>query len=227
MSDLLHFAEHGLQEAALLVMACVYALRLRWLFRWKGGRERQPQTGHSTKRKGILYSWGVVANPMAMESSRRQFGMYVQFVIFHLGVVAAITLSFVIPYWSSLLETVWVVRAFQGFIAAAFLVGCVRIVRRASSPWMRKISSPDDYFSLVLLTMWFLFAALAAPNSSTGGEGLLLTYFFLTAFFLVYVPFSKISHYLYYPFTRYWLGKSLGFRGVFPPPRDPNEGRVR
>jgi hypothetical protein len=30
------------------------------------------------------------------------------------------------------------------------------------------------------------------------------------------VPFSKISHYLYYPFTRYYLGKSLGYRGVYP-----------
>jgi hypothetical protein len=38
----------------------------------------------------------------------------------------------------------------------------------------------------------------------------------MTAFFLIYVPFSKISHYLYYPFTRYYLGKSLGYRGVFP-----------
>jgi hypothetical protein len=30
------------------------------------------------------------------------------------------------------------------------------------------------------------------------------------------VPFSKISHYLYYPFTRYWLGRSLGHRGSMP-----------
>jgi hypothetical protein len=30
------------------------------------------------------------------------------------------------------------------------------------------------------------------------------------------VPFSKISHYLYYPFTRYYLGKTLGRRGVYP-----------
>jgi hypothetical protein len=80
---------------------------------------------------------------------------------------------------------------------------------------MRAISSPDDYFSLVLLTVWFLFGALAAPNSTAGGEGPLLTFFVLTAFFLVYVPFSKISHYLYYPFTRFWLGRTLGHRGVY------------
>jgi nitrate reductase gamma subunit len=81
---------------------------------------------------------------------------------------------------------------------------------------MRAISSPDDYFSLMLLTVWFLFGVLAAPNDVAGGEGVLLTFFLLTAFFLVYVPFSKISHYLYYPFTRYYLGRTLGHRGVFP-----------
>ena len=81
---------------------------------------------------------------------------------------------------------------------------------------MRAISSPDDYFSLVLLTVWFFFATLAVPNDISGGETILLTYFVLTAFFLVYVPFSKISHYLYYPFTRYYLGKTLGYRGSYP-----------
>jgi len=53
------------------------------------------------------------------------------------------------------------------------------------------------------------------------GEGILLAYFLLTAFFLVYVPFSKISHYLYYPFTRYYFGKSMGRRGVYPIERGP------
>jgi hypothetical protein len=68
----------------------------------------------------------------------------------------------------------------------------------------------------LLLTVWFLFDFLSAPNSTAGGEWHLVTYFALTAFFLVYVPFSKISHYLYYPFTRYYLGRTMGHRGVFP-----------
>jgi nitrate reductase gamma subunit len=86
---------------------------------------------------------------------------------------------------------------------------------------MRAISTPDDYFSLALLTVWFLFAALAAPNRADRGEGVLLAFFFLTAFFLLYVPFSKISHYLYYPFTRFYLGRTLTHRGVFPIRRGP------
>ena len=43
-----------------------------------------------------------------------------------------------------------------------------------------------------------------------------MVYFIMTAFFLVYVPFSKISHYLYYPFTRFYFGRTMGYRGVYP-----------
>ena len=218
MSELLHFSEHTLQEASLLFMGAVYVTRLYWITRRKAGRERQAPTGTgSLDPKGsIVYSWANIAMPWSMESTRTKWFLYVQFVAFHLGVVAAIGLSFVIPYAPGILETPAAVAVLQIMVGAAFLVGVGRIIRRIASKYMRAISSPDDYFSLVLLTVWFAFAFLAVPNDTSGGEWPLLTFFILTAFFLVYVPFSKISHYLYYPFTRYYLGKTLGRRGVYP-----------
>jgi nitrate reductase gamma subunit len=98
------------------------------------------------------------------------------------------------------------------------------MARRIGSPHMRAISSPDDYFSLALLTVWLFFAVLAAPNDTSQGQWAVLTFFLMTAFFLAYVPFSKISHYLYYPFTRYYFGKSMGRRGVYPVRRGPHAG---
>jgi len=82
---------------------------------------------------------------------------------------------------------------------------------------MRAVSTPDNYASIVLMVFYFAAAALAVPNTPERGEGPLIAYFGLTALFLIYVPFSKICHYLYYPFTRYFLGKTLGHRGVLPP----------
>ena len=218
MSEFLHFSEHTLQEVALGFMALVYTTRIIWFFRFKAGRERQARTGpaYTTPARGILYSWANVAMPWAMESTRRHYLIYAQFVVFHIGVTAAIALSFVIPYGPELLESRALVVILQIIIGAAFLVGVLRIVRRVSDPYMRAISSPDDYFSLVLLTVWFFFAVLAVPNQTASGEWHLLGFFILTAFFLVYVPFSKISHYLYYPFTRYYLGKTMGYRGIYP-----------
>jgi nitrate reductase gamma subunit len=218
MSDLLHFSEHTLQEVALLIMACVYSIRIGWLLHFKAGRERQAPTGQfrTNQRKGILYSWMNIAMPWAMESTRTKKIFYAQFVLFHLGVVSAIGLSFVIPYAPRLLELRVLSAALQLSIAAAFVVSLLRIYRRVSNKVMRAISSPDDYFSLILLMVWFFFALLAVPNRPEEGETVLLIYFWLTAFFLIYVPFSKISHYLYYPFTRYYFGKTMGYRGVYP-----------
>ena len=218
MSELLHFSAHTLQEVALGFMALVYVTRIAWFLSFKAGKERQAPTGsmNRTKAKGILYSWANIAMPWSMESTRTKPFLYLQFVVFHLGVTAAIALSFIIPYAPGWLQSRALVLLLQVLIGAAFLVGVLRIFRRVSNAHMRAISSPDDYFSLVLLTVWFAFAFLAVPNRTTNGEWHLLTYFFLTAFFLVYVPFSKISHYLYYPFTRYYLGKTLAHRGVYP-----------
>jgi len=229
MSEFLHFAEHTLQEVALGFMALVYITRIWWLLRFKAGRERQPPTGakETTPGKGAIYSLANIAMPWAMESTRSKWFFYAQFVVFHLGVTAAITLSFVIPYAPGLLNFPPLVLAFQAIIAGAFLVGVSRIFRRITNPHVRAISTPDDYFSPALLTVWFFFAFLAAPNPIEQGESSLLAYFFLTAFFLVYVPFSKISHYLYYPFTRYYFGKSMGARGVYPLRRGPRRERVR
>jgi len=220
MSELLHFSSHTLQEVALGIMALVYTIRLIWLFkRFKGGKERQPTTGkpgENTKAKGVIFSWAVIAMPWSMESQRRNLLFYLQFVVFHLGVVSAIALSFYIPYWPSLLDLGWAVMGLQISIGAACVVGVIRIFRRIFSKYIRAISTPDDYFCLLLLTAWFAFAFLAAPNDYSRYEWHLITYFILTAFFLIYVPFSKISHYLYYPFTRYWLGKTMAHRGVYP-----------
>ncbi len=218
-SDLLGFI-HTLHWYALAFMGLVYVLRITWFVkRFKAGGERQAATGvpgRTTPNKGILYSWGNVAMPWAMESSRTKPFFYAQFVAFHMGVTAAILLLFIIPWWPGLLENDAAVLVLQIPIGAAFLVGIGRMVRRFGDKYMRAISSPDDYFSLILLTVWFFFAFLAVPNSTANGEWHLIGYFILASFFLVYVPFSKISHYLYYPFTRYYIGKSLGHRGVFP-----------
>jgi len=227
MSDLLHFAEHTLQEVALIIMAIVYTLRIRWLLHFKAGRDRQAQTGalDTSPRKGILYSLAVIGMPWTMESTRNNKFFYFQFVLFHIGVTLAIILSFIIPYFPSLLTSFKIIiPIFQIFIGAAFIVGCVRLIRRISSIYIRSISSPDDYFSLILLTVWFGFAFFAVPNQFQQGEGILITYFFLTAFFLIYVPFSKISHYLYYPFARFYFGKTMGHRGVYPIQRGSKRG---
>jgi len=217
-SPLLHFAEDALQIAALTFMAVVYALKVRWILKFPAARDRQAPTGRgdTTPLKGAAYSLAAIAMPWAVLSTRQHPLFWVQFALFHTAVAVSIGMSFVIPYAPGLIEGPAVVLLLQILFAAAVAIGVGRLIRRMVSPYMRAISTPDDYFSLALLVVWFAFSLLAAPNNRQESEWPLLGYFFLTAFFLVYVPFSKISHYLYYPFARWYLGKTLGYRGVYP-----------
>ena len=167
-------------------------------------------------------SLGNVAMPWAMESTRqgRGFVFYLTFVLFHLGVVAGISLAFVSTLAPSVMRMP-VVAAISGtLLGAAFLISVYRVFRRLFRPVMRLISTPDDYFSLLMLTAWFGLGTLTqgyiAGIEALQIELLLVAYLYLTSFFLLYVPFSKISHYLYYPFTRWWIGKALGHRGSMP-----------
>ncbi|MEW6333333.1 MAG: hypothetical protein AB1558_03630 [Thermodesulfobacteriota bacterium] len=203
---------------ALGFMAIVYILRIRWLLSFRAARDRQAKSGgpDTSIFKGIVYSWANVAMPRSMESTRLMPFFYIQFVIFHLAVIANIAMSFVIPYAPGLITSQIVVRLLQLLFATACAIGCYRLYRRISNPTIRLISTPDDYFSLGLLTVWCFASIFAAPNRPDLGEGPLMTYFIMTAFFLIYVPFSKISHYLYYPFTRFYFGRTMGHRGVYP-----------
>lgn len=220
---LLRFAEDELQILALCFMAIAYVLKIRWIFKFPAGRDRQASTseGSTNASKGATYSLFSVAMPWAMGSTRQHPLLYVQFAIFHAGVAASILMSFLIPYAPASLSRQWSVRGLQVIFAVALVVGVARMVRRILDPYVKSISTPDDYFSLGLLIVWLALSFLAAPNRPQDGEFVLLAYFFLTAFFLVYVPFSKISHYLYYPFSRWYLGKALGHRGSYPIRRRP------
>ena len=223
-AELLNLVEHTLHHIALAFMALVYTIRILWFLGFKAGKERQAATGapDTTPVKGGIYSMFNIAMPWVMESTRTKPLFYLQFVIFHIGVTVSIGMLFIIPFVPELLaNNAWLVTTIQVITGAACAVGVLRLIRRASDPYVRAISTPDDFFSLLLLTVWFFFAMLAAPNDRSAGLWHMHGYYWLATFFLIYVPFSKISHYLYYPFTRWYLGKTLGRRGSFPVRRVP------
>jgi hypothetical protein len=214
MSPLLRFLENELQIGCLIFMGSVYVLRTAWLLHFRMPRERTRAEGNETA--AVILSLTSVARPGAMESTRQKPWFYVQFMIFHFAVTAAIAATFIIPYRPALFDVKPLAAAFQAVLAAGVVVGLLRLSRRLRVPAVRIISSPDDYFSLVLMILYFAAGFLAVPQDYERAEWPLILFFGLTAFFLVYVPFSKISHYLYYPFARIVLGKTLGHRGILP-----------
>ena len=174
-SPLLHFAENQLQLITLSFMAIVYALKIRWVLSFPASADRQPPANPALTNgaQGARHSLLAVATPWAMASTRQHPLLYVQFVIFHIAVAASIAVSFAIPYAPQWIASSTVVLALQVLFIAAAAVGVVRLIRRMADKYLRPISSPDDYFSLIMLICWFVSSALAAPDRPQSGEACL------------------------------------------------------
>ena len=208
-----HLLKDQVQIAALTFMSLLYILKVWQLMKLKPIVDLAP--GRGDPNAGMRFSMMTVAMPWEMESYRKKPMKYIEFAVFHLGIAAAILATFLIPYWPKVMLIPAIKFPALIFILLGLLCGVSRLVKRISSPVMRTISVPDDYFSIILLNCYLLFAALAIPVAETNGWQIVV-FFLLTTFFLIYVPFSKISHYLLWPFSRYYIGKHFGKRGVYP-----------
>lgn len=211
MDEFVKVLENEVQIAALSLFALMYAARLLWLRSLRQPMEKMEPKGSA--RRGILLSFGSVLMPWSMESTRRRPVVYAEFALFHIAVAIAIGATFIHPYAKGAL-TDPVVYTFVGFLAVGTVVGVLRAVRRLARPEMRTISTPDDFFAISIITIYFPVAIWGLVSDSNWG---LIAYFGLTTFLLIYVPWSKVSHYIYMPFTRFYHGFLFGRRGVTVP----------
>ena len=207
---LVHFVEYELQVIALAWLAILYALKIFQLSRLPMSREKAPPKGSAGA--GVLRSYSNMFIPWSMESSKKHFWRWVEFGAYHIGAGVAILNTFTSPFVPGMMtEPVrWI---FAILIAPAFLLGIVKFVRRISQPEMRLISTPDDYFSVASVELFFFSAIMALILNTPEWR---TAYFLITAAFLFYVPFSKISHYIYFFFAATFTGSRYGYRGVRP-----------
>ncbi len=195
-------------EIGTAILVLLYLARLVVLLK------RRPARDLASKPRGEIWKGTVdafltIVAPWRMESTKKHWTRYVEFVVFHIGVFLCIALSFVITYAPGIL-TPPVRAAVFALMAASLVAGGLRLVRRVRLPEMRIISSPDDYLAMGMV-LGFLGTGML---SLTGWEAAIIAYFVVSALFLAYEPFSKIRHYIYYPFARYYYGAAFGRRGV-------------
>lgn len=206
--ELLSFVENELQIVCLTIFVLLYASRLVWLFRLRAPKDLSPRKGSAGL--GIAMAFAMLAMPWAMASTRKHWTRYLEFALLHIGLGLAILMTFVIPYVPQLV-TREVATITAVFVFIGLGVGLSRMAWRISRPEMRAISITDDYFSIAALNVYLFVCAVALWTDATPW---MMAYFILTGALLIYVPFSKISHYLYWPFARIFYGLHIGRRGI-------------
>ena len=206
----LHFIEYDLQAIALIWMAVIYTIKIIQISKLPMPWERGEKAG--SPGKGVMHSYGAIFMPWSMESSRNHRWRWLFFGIYHIGALVAIVNTFTYPFAPGFMT--WTVRLiFAILIAPSVLVGLIKIGQRLLKPELRIVSTFDDYFSLITLEFFLFFAVMALLTNAPVWR---LWYFIITAFFLFYVPFSKISHYIYFFFAHYITGRRYGHRGIIP-----------
>lgn len=204
----LQFVEYELQIIALTWMAVLYTVKAVQLSRLPMPWEQAPARG--SKMAGVRRSYAGIFLPWTRESSKNHLWRWFEFGAYHVGAAVAILITFTIPFAPGIM-TKPVSIALAILIAPAFVLGFVKLVRRYRTEALRVVSTPDDYFSVIALQSFF-FCGVGVLLFDTPGWR--MAYFLVTAAFLFYVPFSKISHYIYYFFAHYLTGSRYGWRGA-------------
>ena len=211
-NGLLHFIEYELQIIALSWMAILYTIKAVQLSRLPMPWEKAPPRGSAAA--GATRSYAKIFMPWTMEQSRTHPGRWFEFGAYHVGALVAIIDTFTLPFFPELMTNP-VRIVFAILIMPALAIGFVKLWRRVTVEAIRFVSTPDDYFSLVSLQAFFFSGVMVLLLDTAFWRG---AYFLITAAFLFYVPFSKISHYVYFFFAHALTGRRFGHRGVIPTP---------
>jgi nitrate reductase gamma subunit len=189
--------------AAIFVAGIIYVL---------ASAQRRPYLAEIAPIKhspamGVVYAFTLGMAPWAKESARLHWVAYIRGIIIHVGVVVAAAFLIATP-WLALM--VWPLRMSLAtlFVLGTFL-GLAGFWIRLEDPTMRLLSTPDDYFSLALVTLFLASAAVAAI-----GPDFLPVFWAVSGVTLAYAPFGKIKHFIFFFYERVFVGLFFGRRGT-------------
>ncbi len=191
--------------SALLVSVAAFTVMWRRMQRRPYGIDRSVPKG-STAR-GVLYAFTAGMAPWAKESTRLHLLGYLRGVVFHLGIFIALATLLVSPWLESFSNPVrWTAAGISG---AGAVMGIVGGILRVSDRNLKALSTPDDHFSVWLMSLVLLSASAALVSMSW-----LPVFYLLSSVLLVYAPVSKIRHCVFVYFGRLFYGIHIGRRGI-------------
>jgi hypothetical protein len=192
---------------ALIFSVAAFAGRLRAFNRLARPADRSPAKG--SPNRGVAYAFTLGMAPWSKESTRIHFVAYLRGIAFHLGIFLGLGLLIFSPWMALLPSLARNVLAVCAGLGGLF--GLIGFLARFVEPNLRALSVPDDYFAVLMVSLFLALTAiwLAVPAFAPA-------YYLGSALMLVYAPFSKIRHCIYYAYSRLFFGKFFGRRAVLP-----------
>ncbi len=193
--------------AALVFSAAAFARRLRVFNSLSRPKDRSLTKGQPSL--GILYAYTLGMAPWAKESTRLHAAAYLRGVAFHLGIFLTLALLIASPWIPALPPNLLAALAVCCGLGALF--GLAGFVFRFVERTLKVVSAPDDYFAVLLVSLFMAAAAawLVIPAAYPW-------FYILGIVTLVYAPLGKIRHCIYFAYSRLFFGAYFGRRAVLP-----------
>jgi hypothetical protein len=196
-----------------LINSSVYFLRLIRL-----GKPRDFSSPAGIVATSIQYSFIGAMNPLKKESAFLHLPTYIAGIIYHLGTFLSIVLFFLICADVNFPDIL--IFPINSFLLLSFACGTGMLIKRMVKKGLCDLSSPDDYISNLLVTIFQLMTGFVL-----GWHRLYPFYFLLSSLLLIYFPLGKLKHTIYFFAARYHLGFFYGWRGIWPPKKIKRDKR--
>lgn len=205
MNSLLVFQAIAAAAAAFTLIA--FTRRMRVYRRLARPVKAAPPRG--SRSRGVLYAYTLGMAPWSKESTRLHALSYLRGVFFYLGIFLGLGLLAASPWVPGLPDGLRLLLAAGS--AAGALLGLTGFAARWLEPNLKALSTPDDYFAVLLVSLYLAAAALWLRLPQAGP-----LFYLLGAAVLVYALLGKIRHCIYFAYSRLFFGRFFGERSVLP-----------
>ncbi|MFN2235271.1 MAG: hypothetical protein ACK2U1_13675 [Anaerolineales bacterium] len=219
--SILEFARGPFFYAALLIFVGGMVYRLVNVIGLGWSKDRIPTKG--SKAAGVVKSffkailiWPFI--PWVKNTFKRNPLIYIGGGLFHLGLFVVIFLG--TPHmlvWKSLLKFGWPTLPLPivDWLAVAGIVGMlILLINRLIHPVLKLISGPAEYLAWLMVFIPMVTGYMMTHHLWFQYEVLFSLHMLAVDMLLIWIPLSRISHFMFYFFARVIHGQEFGKRGV-------------
>lgn len=222
-NEILQFFRGPFFRVALLVFVGGMAYRLVRILLLGWSRDKVP--GRGSKITGVVktYLKGLLVLPF-IPWVKRTFTpnalTYVAGGLFHLSLLLVVV--FATPHmlvWKSLLGFGWPTLPFpvtDWFAAIGIIALVALLVNRLTHPVLKLITRAPLWWNWTLVFLPFVTGYMMTHHLGFRYEVLFSLHMITVDVLLIWIPFSRISHFLFYFFSRTFHGAQAGKRAVNP-----------
>ncbi len=222
-NEILEFSRGPLFYAALLIFIGGMVFRLIKVISLGWSKDKVDSKG--SKAKGVLISylkgfliWPFI--PWVKNTFSKNMITFLAGGIFHLGLIVII--FFGTPHmlvWKSLIGYGWwtlPIPIVDWFAAVTIISMLVLLVNRYVNPVLKLISGPAEKFNWLIVFLPIVSGYIMTHHLFFRYEVLFSLHMLSVDLLLIWIPFSRISHFMFYFFSKTIHGAQFGKRAVTP-----------